>query len=254
MNPVLADWRGRRAWLVGASTGIGRATASALHRAGASVIVSARNQRALAAFAQEHRGAQALPLDAGDADAVQAAGDRLQRDGPLDLVLYCAGHYREQRATAFDLAQMLEHQRINYVGALHVLAAVLPAMVARGAGHVSLVASVAGYRGLPKSLAYGPTKAALINLAETLYQDLRRGGLGVSLINPGFVATPLTAGNDFHMPALMTPEQAAQDILRGWRRGAFEIHFPRRFTLPMKLVSLLPFRIYQSVIGRVTGL
>jgi short-subunit dehydrogenase len=254
MNPVLADWRGRRAWLVGASTGIGRATASALHRAGASVIVSARNQRALAAFAQEHRGAQALPLDAGDADAVQAAGDRLQRDGPLDLVLYCVGHYREQRATAFDLAQMLEHQRINYVGALHVLAAVLPAMVARGAGHVSLVASVAGYRGLPQSLAYGPTKAALINLAETLYQDLRRGGLGVSLINPGFVATPLTAGNDFHMPALMTPEQAAQDILRGWRRGAFEIHFPRRFTLPMKLVALLPFRVYQSVIGRATGL
>lgn len=254
LNPPQADWRGKSVWLVGASSGIGRATASLLHAQGARVILSARNAAALAGFAAQHPGALALPLDACDRADVATAARAILEAGPLDAVVYCAGHYREQRATAFDLSEMLRHEQVNYVGALHVLDAVLPHFIARGRGHISLVSSVAGYRGLPRSLAYGPTKAALINLAETLYGDLQASGIGVSLISPGFVETPLTAGNDFTMPALITPERAAQEILEGWRRGRFEIHFPRRFTLWMKTLQLLPYRAYFFAIRRFTGL
>eukprot|EP01035_Chromulina_nebulosa_P041374 gene41375-55966_t len=125
---------------------------------------------------------------------------------------------------------------------------------ARGAGHVSITGSVAGFRGLPKSLAYGPTKAALTNLAEVLYVDLHARGIGVSVVQPGFVDTPLTAKNDFRMPALITPAQAAEAMLEGWRRGDFEIHFPRRFTFWMKLMRLLPYRLYFPAVARFTGL
>lgn len=254
LNPPLASWRGRRAWLVGASSGIGRAVASTLHAQGAQVFLSARSGPALDDFARAHPGAVAMPLDVCDAGAVAAVAVRILEHGPLDAVVYCAGHFREQRATSFDLPEMLKHERVNYVGALHVLDAVLNPMLAQRGGHISLVASVAGYRGLPKSLAYGPTKAALINLAQTLYLDLRPRGIGVSLICPGFVDTPLTAGNRFHMPALLTPERAAREIVAGWRRGHFEIHFPRRFTGIMKLMAMLPFRIYQALVTRFTGL
>lgn len=254
LNPPMDEWRGRSVWLVGASTGIGRAVAQALHREGARVFISARNQANLDEFAGSHPGVTALPLDACDTQAVNAAAQQVFAQGPLDCVLYCAGYYRELRATAFDLEEMLEHQRVNYAGALHVLDAVLPRMLAQGSGHISLISSVAGFRGLPKSLGYGPTKAALINLAQTLYMDLRAHGIGVSLVNPGFVETPLTAQNQFAMPALISPERAASEILAGWRKGQFEIHFPRRFTLWMKTLSLLPFRLYQVVIRRFTGL
>jgi NAD(P)-dependent dehydrogenase (short-subunit alcohol dehydrogenase family) len=253
-NPPVTDWHGKTVWLVGASSGIGRATAHALHAQGAKVFVSARNQQALDDFAAEHPGATALPLDASDAVAVRAAAQTIFATGPLDLVLYCAGYYKEMRATEFKLQEMLQHQQVNYVGALYVLDAVLPHFVGRRAGHISLISSVAGYRGLPKSLAYGPTKAALINLAETLYVDLQDSHVGVSLICPGFVETPLTAQNEFTMPGLIKPEQAAEAILRGWAKGSFEIHFPKRFTLLMKALSLLPAALYFPVIRKFTGL
>ena len=243
LNPPITDWHGQTVWLVGASSGIGRATASALHAQGAKVIVSARNREALEAFVAQHPGAMALPLDVTDALAVKSVAGTILAKGPLDCVVYCAGHYREMGASALDVPDMLRHIQINYAGALLVLDAVLPYLLARKTpGHISLVGSVAGYRGLPKSLAYGPTKAALINLAETLYLDLHDKGVGVSLINPGFVDTPLTEQNQFRMPALITPEQAAREILKGWARGEFEIHFPRRFTWWMKLLQLLPYR------------
>lgn len=253
MNPRMVSWEGKRVWIVGASSGIGRATASALHARGAIVHASARDTHALREFTDRHPGAVAVPLDATERLQVADAARQVLRGGPLDLVMYCAGHYRPMRATSFDLAQALRHQEVNYVGALHVLDAVLPQLLARG-GHVSLVASVAGYRGLPNSLAYGPTKAALIQLAQTLHLDLHTMGIGVSLINPGFVETPLTAQNRFRMPALLTPQQAADAILRGWARGRFEIHFPRRFTLWLKLLRLLPFGAYERLVLRWTGL
>ena len=253
-NPPLRDWHGKTVWLVGASSGIGQATAHALHEHGARVVVSARNAAALDAFVRDHAGAVALPLDAADPAAVNAAAQTVLAQGPIDLMMYCAGHYREMRAAEFDLAEMLKHQQVNYTGALYLLDALLPAMRQRGAGHISLVGSVAGYRGLPKSLAYGPTKAALINLAETLYLDLQASGVAVSLVNPGFVETPLTAQNQFSMPALISPAKAAEEILSGWAAGEFEIHFPKRFTRWMKTLRVLPYALYFPAIRKLTGL
>ena len=258
LNPPLRDWRGRRAWLIGASSGIGRATAAALHARGAQVIVSARSGDALNAFVAQHPGSMAMPMDTAEPEQVQAAAAQVLAGGAPDLVCYCAGYYRDMRATDFDLAVMLRHEHINYNGVLHVLAAVLPPMLtaaqAGRPGHISVISSVAGFRGLPKSLAYGPTKAALINLAEALYLDLHDLGMGVSVINPGFVATPLTAGNDFTMPALISPEAAAAAIVQGWERGHFDIHFPKRFTRVMKLLRVLPYRWYFPAVRRFTGL
>jgi len=253
LNPAINDWHGKTVWLVGASTGIGRATASLLHGRGAHVIVSARSADALAQFAADHPGARALPLDVKDRAAVRAAAQQIEQDGGLDGMVYCAGHHTPMDADAIDLDDMVQHVDINYVGALTLLDAVLPHML-RAKGRlpfVSLVGSVAGYGGLPTSLAYGPTKAALINLAQTLYLDLRNKGVGVSIINPGFVETPLTAKNTFRMPALLTPAQAAQHIVKGWEHGAFEIHFPKRFTLGLKLLSLMPYWLYFKLVGQI---
>ena len=258
LNKPMTQWAGKRVWLVGASSGIGLACAQALAQAGAHVVVSARRLEALAGLPQMH----AVPMDVTDNASVQAATAQVVQQvlqhpslgGPLDLVVYCAGHYHAQRATAFDLADMLRHQEVNYAGALRVLDAVLPIVLAQGHGHISLVSSVAGWRGLPNGLAYGPTKAALTHLAETLYMDLQDRGVGVSVINPGFVATPLTAQNNFTMPALITPEQAATAMLKGWAQGAFDIHFPKRFTLWLKLLRVLPYRSYFALVRRFTGL
>ena len=259
LNPRITRWAEQVVWLVGASSGIGRATAARLHAAGATVVVSARNAATLAQFTQGRERTLALPLDATDRAALCAATQEIvARHGRIDLAMYCAGHYKAQRATAYDLDEMLRHQQVNVTGALFLLDAVLPQLLKQAAAakpaHVSLVASVAGYRGLPNALAYGPTKAALINLAETLYLDLQPKGVGVSIINPGFVETPLTAGNRFAMPALITPAEAAREIVAGWEAGRFEIHFPKRFTLWLKAMKFLGDGAYFAAIRRSTGL
>ena len=254
MNPPIADWKGKVVWIVGGSTGIGRATATRLHGLGARVIVSARHADRLEAFVREHPGAQAEVVDVTEARSVHAAATRLvDRHGRLDLVVYSAGHYLAMTAQTFDLEEARRHWKVNYDGALGLLDACLPILLKQGFGHLSLVASVAAYRGLPKAMAYGPTKAALQHLADTLYLDLRLENIGVSVVNPGFVDTPLTAGNQFPMPALLSPEQAALHIESGWRRGLYEIHFPKRFSLWLKLLSLLPHRLYFAIVRRVTG-
>lgn len=254
LNPKLTDWRGRRVWVVGASSGIGRAVAAALHARGAQVWVSARNADALNTFTAAHPGSQAVALDVTNAASVAHAAQQVLAHGALDLVCVCAGHYSAMRADTLDLAEALKHQAVNVTGAWHVLAATLPALLAQGTGHISLVGSVAGFRGLPKSLAYGPTKAALLHLGEVLYLDLAPRGIGVSVVTPGFVATPLTAQNDFAMPALITPEQAADALLRGWARGSFLIDFPKRFTRVLRLLRLLPYQLYFPLVRRLTGL
>jgi NAD(P)-dependent dehydrogenase (short-subunit alcohol dehydrogenase family) len=260
LNPQIERWAGKTAWLVGASTGIGRATATALHAAGARVVVSARGRDALDRFVGEHPGSDAIALDATDREAMRDAAQHITRvHGRIDLAMYCAGTYKPMRAPAFELDVALQHVQVNYVGALYMLDAVLPvlqsqAKAGKDAGHISLVSSVAGFRGLPQSLAYGPTKAALINLAETLYLDLQPLGIGVSVINPGFVETPLTAQNQFKMPALITPEDAAREILRGWKKGEFEIHFPKRFTFWMHALRHLGYGPYFAAVRRSTGL
>jgi NAD(P)-dependent dehydrogenase (short-subunit alcohol dehydrogenase family) len=259
-NPPFQSWRGQRVWVVGASSGIGLAVAEQLLAQGATVLASARSEAGLQALVARHSRTgvpptvQAWPMDVTDAPSVALTARALLAEGPLDLVLFCAGHYQALRADAFDLAEMQRHMAINYTGALNLLDALLPVMIARGQGHISLVSSVAGFRGLPKGLAYGPTKAALTHLAETLYLDLAPRGIGVSVVHPGFVKTPLTAQNDFDMPALITPEVAATEMLAGIAAGDFEIHFPRRFTRWMKLMRLLPYRAYFPLVRRATGL
>ncbi len=255
LNPPITDWRGKTVWVVGASSGMGRETAHLLHQRGARVIVSARSLAPLEDFASTHDNTLALSMDVTRPTEVAAAARRIQAlYGPLDLLFACAGHYKPQRATAFDLAEMVRHQDVNYLGTLYLLDAVLPSMIQARRGHVSLMGSVAGYRGLPQALAYGPTKAALNNLAEVMYMDLHDLGLGVSIVNPGFVDTPLTAQNQFHMPALMTATDAAKAIVRGWERGNFEMHFPRRFTLWLKTLQSTWHGLYFAAIRRATGL
>ena len=254
LNPALTDWRGKLVWIVGASSGIGLATAAALHAQGAVVVVSARNAQALQAFVDSHPGSHAVALDVSQPEAVTAAMARvLALNGTLDMLLYCAGHYNAMRAQDFDLADLQRHVDINYLGALRVLDRALPQFIRQGHGHISLVASVAGWCALPNALAYGPTKAALQHLAQTLYMDLLSEGVAVSVVNPGFVATGLTAGNQFKMPALISPEQAASDMLAGWAKGRFDIHFPKRFTWWLKLLQLLPHGLYFPVVRRFTG-
>ncbi len=255
LNPKIDAWTGRTVWLVGASTGIGRATAERLHQRGARVVVSARSAAPLESFVAQHAGAESLVLDATDRAAMQAAAAQIvQRHGRIDLACYCAGTYAPMRADRFDLDVALRHVEVNYNGALHLLDAVLPHLKRQKGGHLSLVGSVAGYRGLPKALAYGPTKAALINLAEVLYMDLKPLGIGVSIVNPGFVETPLTAQNEFRMPALLTPAEAAQAIVQGWETGEFEIHFPKRFTLWLKALRHIGYGPYFAAVKRSTGL
>jgi NAD(P)-dependent dehydrogenase (short-subunit alcohol dehydrogenase family) len=255
LNPPIADWAGRRVWLVGASTGIGAATARLLLARGAKVAVSARSRERLADVVAGHAQGLALPADVTRPESLAAALGAIREawDG-ADLVVLLAGAYAPVRAWELTAAVARGHVEVNLMGVYHALAAVLPDFLARGAGGIAIVSSVAGYRGLPKALVYGPTKAALINLAEALYLDLAPRGIAVYVVNPGFVATPLTAQNEFRMPALITPEVAAAELVRGLERGRFEIHFPKRFTLWLRLMRCLPYRWYFAAVRRSTGL
>jgi len=256
LNERIRDWRGRRVWIVGASSGIGEALARELAALGARLALSARREAPLRALlAATDSTGLALPLDVTDPQAVQAAADRIERDwGGIDLVVWLAGAYSPMRAQQFDLARARELLDANLHGVFNGLAALLPMLRRQRSGGIALVSSVAGYRGLPKSIAYGPGKAAVINLAETLWLDLHGEGIGVWLVNPGFVDTQLTAKNEFRMPALMQPGDAARAMIDGFGRGRFEIHFPKRFTLWMQLLRLLPDRLYFAAVRRVTGL
>lgn len=250
MNPRIKSWQGRRVWLVGASTGIGAALASALAGQGARLALSARSGERLAALSIP--GALLLPCDVTDADSLaEARQTLLEHWCGIDLVIYLAGDYQPMDMAGFDLARAEGMIAVNFGSAMKLAARVLPDMDAGGG--MAFVASVAGYRGLPRALAYGPGKAALIHFAECLHLELAPRGIGVWLINPGFVATRLTAQNDFAMPALLTAAQAAEAIMAGLGSGRFEIHFPRRFSYVMKLLALLPYRWYFPLIRRLTG-
>ena len=250
MNPKITDWQSKRVWLVGASSGIGAAVARELAGRGARLALSARGREKLQAL--ELADALLLPCNATDPGSLAAAREQLVAAwGGVDLVVYLAGDYVPMRAENFDLAIAERVVEVNFNGAMRLAAIVLADL--KPGGGMAFVASVAGYRGLPKALCYGPGKAALIHFAEVLHLDLQPRGIGVWLINPGFVATPLTASNDFSMPALQTPEQAARATVDGFRTGSFEIHFPKRFTRLMKFFASLPYAWYFPLIRRLTG-
>jgi NAD(P)-dependent dehydrogenase (short-subunit alcohol dehydrogenase family) len=255
LNPPIKDWSNQRVWIIGASTGIGKALAEHLLARGARVAVSARRAQALKEAFSANANALRLPLDMTDsAQLVSALLAIEQAWGGLDLGIVMAGTYRAIRAWDLDDAAIRDMMQTNVYGAMNSSALLAKQFLKQGSGHVSIVSSVAGYRGLPKALVYGPSKAAMINFAETLYLDLSAKGIGVSLVNPGFVRTPLTAQNEFKMPHLIEPEEAAREMIAGYERGEFEIHFPRAFTRQLKFMRHLPYLLYFKLIKRSTGL
>ena len=238
--------------MIGASSGIGLACATHLVKLGAKVTVSARNMDLLLSFKRDNPSSMVAEMDVTRIESISQAFEQVKNHHGIDVVVYCAGHYLEQNADKFNLQEMIKHNDINYLGLCRVLSFILNPMIAQRFGHISIISSVAGFQGLPKSLAYGPTKAALINLSESMYFDLHGHGIGVSLVNPGFVQTPLTAQNKFHMPALITADQAAVEMIKGWRKGDFEIHFPKKFTLVLKFLKILPYFIYFKMVAKAT--
>ncbi len=255
MNSKIKNWHGQRVWVIGASSGIGAETARSLLARGAKLAISARNIEGLRQLASSHAGTLVLPLDITDhASVITAHQHILAQWGGIDLVLIIAGTYNKMRADNFDLTVAKQLLEINLNGTLNCLDAALPTLLKQKNGGIGFVSSVAGFRGLPEALIYGPSKAALINLCEALYLDLRPRGINVYLVNPGFVATPLTAKNDFAMPALISAADAAHELIRGIERGKFHIHFPKRFTNWLRFARLLPYRSYFWLIHKVTGL
>jgi len=265
LNPPFADYRGRRVWVIGASYGLGGAIARDLLGRGAKVALSARKRELLLQVAGGHKEALIAPLDVTAADSVRAAALKIERAwGGFDLVLVVAGTHVEMRAELppaavadappyWNLARARELLEVNLHGVLNCVDAVLPVLLQQGSGGIGIVSSVAGHIGLPGSLIYGASKAALSNFTESLYGDLRPRGIGVYLIHPGFVDTPLTRKNRFAMPALMPAEDAARATLDGIAAGDFEIHYPKRFTRWLKLLRILPYRLQLAAVGRVTG-
>jgi len=253
LNHKLADWNGQRVWLIGASSGIGEATARLLMQRGARVALTSRNQDALMILAGGK--AHVAAADVTDRGRLKAAFDDVCAAlGGIDVAIINAGTHQPVRAWELDAAAAEKLVQVNLVGALNAAALLAPYFAQRGSGRIAITASVAGYGGLPTGLVYGATKAALINFAETLYLDLAPKGVAVHLINPGFVKTPLTDLNDFTMPALIGVDEAAREILAGIEHGEFEIHFPKRFTRLLKVLNLLPYRAYFSLVHRITGL
>lgn len=253
-NPKLTQWQDKRIWIVGASTGIGEALARQLDERGAKCMVSARSADKLEVLTKDLKHAIAQRLDVTDLSTVQHAFNVLTEAwGGVDLVVLMAGTYSEMSVESFDLAGVRQQIDVNLNGTMNVLDTVMPAMLEQHFGHISIVSSVAGYRGLPNSLAYGPTKAALINLSEALHLELKDKGIGVSVVNPGFVDTPLTRKNTFPMPFLITAENAAQEIIVGLEKGEFEIHFPKAFTRSLRTLRLLPYSLYFAAVKRFTA-
>ena len=246
-QPAISNFKQQRVWVIGASSGIGEACVRALFQKGARVALSSRRVDRLEAIAQGYPKEDhlILPVDVMREADVHDAYQKIEKEwGGVDLLLFVSGIYIPMRADTFNMANAQKTVDSNILGPMRAVATVLPAMLNRSSGHIAIVGSVAGYSGLPKALAYGPTKAAMINFCETLFYDLQPKGIGVHMISPGFVETEATAQNDFEMPALISATTAANEILDGIARGKFDIHFPKRFSGFLKFLRLLPYPIY----------
>ena len=242
----------RVVWIIGASSGIGKALAEIYAGQGAAVAVSARSAEALATMAGSNANIHAYPLDIGDADAVAATVARIEAElGSIDLMIQSAAMWSQMGVDEFDAAKIRKSMEVNYGGTINAVGALIGPMTQRRSGHIAIIASVAGYVGLPQSLAYGPTKAALISFAESLKPDLDRYDVQVSVVNPGFVETPMTAANDFEMPFILQPDDAARRIVRGLERGKFEIAFPWQLVSSLKALRKLPYSAFFAVTRRM---
>lgn len=231
------QFSGKTYWLIGASEGLGRELARELCRAGARLILSARNAERLESLCAELSDAQTMVLDVTDTLAVREAVNGI---GSIDGVIYNVGTYEPMRATEWDTEVALMMVDVNFIGALRVLGELVPRFMQAGHGDITLIGSLAGYRGLPASIGYGASKAALISLAETMRHDLKRSGVVVRVVNPGFIKTRLTEKNDFKMPMLMAPEKAAKYVLKSMRSSRFRTDFPAPFSWLIRLLKFLP--------------
>ena len=254
----VSERTGRLVWITGASSGIGRALALHLARLGNRVAVSARGKAELSALAEEAESTSgsihAYPLDITNAEHCAAVVQAITADlGAIELAVLNAGTHHPVEAEAFKAAELKALVDINLVGTGNCLEPLLQQMIPAKRGHIAIVASIAGYRGLPTSAYYGATKAAQINVAEALKFDLDRSSIKLQLVNPGFVKTPLTDKNAFSMPFLIDVETAAARMAKGFESTSFEITFPRRFTYLLKLLRILPYRLYFPLVSWMIG-
>lgn len=233
----MTDFLGKTYWLIGASEGLGRALAKRLDTEGAHLILSARNRERLDTLNAELANATVVALDVTDGDSVRRASRSI---GDVDGVIYNVGAYEPMRTTEWDSEAALTMVDVNFFGAIRILGEVVPRMVARDRGDITLIGSLAGYRGLPAAIGYSASKAALVSLAETMRFDLRNTGIVVRLVNPGFIKTRLTGKNNFRMPMLMTPEDAAIRVLKAMTRRKFRTDFPAPFSWVIRTLAMLP--------------
>lgn len=248
----MASFENDVCWVIGASSGIGLSVARALKQAGARVAISSRRTEVLESLQQEEGFDWIFPLDVTEPGSLRSAFESLhQIAGRVDRLLFMSAGYSPMTLDDLQLDELKQIVDINLVGAFNLIQVVLPALKRQEYAQLAFCASVAGYRGLPNSQPYGATKAGLIHLAESLKVENMNNGLDVRLINPGFVKTPLTDKNQFEMPFIIEPEKAAQYILAGLQSRAFEIHFPRRFTWPLKLLAGLPASLWFFLASRL---
>lgn len=240
--------------ITGASSGIGYSLAKRLAARGWQVSAIARRYEKLSELQQQSASISPISADVSDIEQVRLAFLKAEKiSGPVDMAILNAGIYTPIDVKSFSSETFVKQMQVNYFGIIHCLDHLLPAMLNRGNGHIALMGSVAGYRGLPKSAAYGPTKAAIQNLAEALYFDLNPKGIKLQVINPGFVETEATAVNDFVMPDLISSDMAAGHVIKGLDEDSFEISFPKSFVRKMKFMRLLPSRVYLSLTAKLTG-
>lgn len=233
----MTPFQGKTYWLIGASEGLGRELAKGLSAAGARVILSARNAERLNDLCEQLPDARAVPMDVCDGLSVQEAAAAI---GHIDGLIYNAGAYDPVKATSWNAGAALTMVDVNFNGVLRVLGEVLPGFMDRGSGDITLVGSLAGYRGLPAAIGYGASKSALISLAETMRHDLKGTGVIVRLVNPGFIKTRLTNKNVFKMPMIMMPEDAAARTLKALHSRRFRTDFPAPFSWALKVYGMLP--------------
>lgn len=236
--------RGKRYWLVGASEGLGRALAITMAKSGAEVIVSARSQDRLDELVSEMGSGRAVACDVTDQDSVDTAVAQI---GDIDGIVYLAGVYWPMSAADWDAEKATQMVEINMMGAFRTIGAVMPQMTARYSGHIVITGSLSGFRGLPRTVGYGASKAAVMYLAEGMYADLKDTGVDVQVINPGFIKTRLTEKNDFRMPFIMEPEEAAEEFFNHMKLGGFKRSFPTVFSWLFRVSQFWPDWLYYRV-------
>lgn len=241
----MTDWKGKRYWIVGASDGLGAALARKISGAGAHVILSARSEDKLRALADALPGTASVQvLDAADDASVKKAAEAV---GEVDGIVYLAGVYWPFSAGEWEADHGVAMADVNFTGLVRVMGQVVPRMVAKDAGHIVITSSLTAFRGLPGSIAYTASKAATLSLAECMYADLRKTGVRVQVVNPGFIKTQLTDKNDFRMPFLMQPDAAAREVFEHMNTDSFKKSFPWGFSLVFRLSQFLPDSIYYRI-------